>query len=152
VQSARQVIDAIALSRAPEVIARSYELELQAALWRISANVVTHPGGRRGLIDFTARDHSGRVAVVQAKFITPREGFKYPAELVRREVERVQSSGITGGLLIVTNAPIGDSVRALNGAGQDFPRKVEVVQWNGPHDDDVLVRALARVSTSEPTT
>jgi len=149
VRSSRRMIDALALARTPEVRARAYELALQRSLERMLPSVILNPLGRRGLLDFAIRDFAQRSAVVQWKYRTRR-----PIELteVLREVDRVIASKVSDGLLIVTNAPLSESVRRLN-SGElsnrvNWSLPLEVIQWNGPEDDDLLLRALGRVAVS----
>ncbi|WP_330766950.1 hypothetical protein [Rhodococcus sp. M8-35] len=46
--------------------------------------------------------------------------------------------------LVITNAPLSDAVMQLNGRDEDTP--VEVVQWSGGNDDDLLTRAILRLA------
>ncbi|WP_335982722.1 hypothetical protein [Streptomyces sp. CA2R106] len=147
VRSARQVVDTIALSRSPEVMARSYEAAVNSALWKISSEVVAH--FRDYPPDFSAIDHGGRLALIETKY---RTRGKFTASDVERVVSQVRSRSIFGGLLVVTNIPLAQSAREFNSReNNDSDRPVEVIQWVGPQDDALLARALGRVSmTPDP--
>ena len=61
---------------------------------------------------------------------------------VANAVEQIKGEGVK--LVIVTNAPLSEEVRMINGAGDYNGVPVEVVTWNDEGHDGLLQRAIAR--------
>lgn len=118
-----------------------YERRVADAVRRIFGHtpgfeLATEPRVRRYRPDFilTSNGHHINVEVTHRQRelgVTVLQSFEHMARTTGRPT------------LLITNAPLSDAVMQLNGRAEDTP--VEVVQWTGANDDDLLERAALRL-------
>ncbi len=147
VAMAREVVDYLTLVNAPRYQAAQLEAAIHEALNRGGFSV-TESRVDGSLFDFLVGDpmNPGSFAAVEVQFIA---GGSFNESNLSREAGRLATVG-TGviSLLVVTNAPLAPRVQefnsAIDGSSGLAGRRLEVVQWRGPDDDSVLIRALGR--------
>lgn len=141
VNAASRVIDAIEIAQSPQARTLRYREKVLGNLSRLTVGV------KRLFIDFSidalAQLEGGQQSAIIVKFCT-RGTISLSA--VQNAIERAGGTERGPGVLVITNASLSDTVREFNSRTQDRRRPIEVITWNGPSDNDLLVRALARVS------
>jgi hypothetical protein len=128
------------LVMSPQTQARLYEDRVGAALRTTFENVESkapYDG-----YDFAIKTPMGQTAV-EVKY---RQSKLFRASDVKNVVRR--HKGTIGKMVIVTNAPLSEEVRAINSTGTCDDVPVEVVTWNDATHDDLLHRAILRGTTS----
>ena len=125
----------------PRTRSMRYEQMVKQAIERTGAQVpfVNQDGSPDDGFDFLAQMPAGTVNVeVRYRGRGPLTTYDIMAANQRVTPEMV------GGFLLVTNAPLSDSVRKYNHESSADFDKFEVISWAGPADDHLLARALAR--------
>jgi hypothetical protein len=129
------------LAPLPQKQARLYEDKVGAALRGIFEEVQRQSTLDPHQYDFAVTTPMGQTTIeVKYKRAGP---FRTPdvAIIVRRQRDKNTK------LVIVTNAPLSEAVRAINAAGMYDGMPVEVVTWNDGGDDGLLHRAVVRGSS-----
>lgn len=124
------------LALSPRTQANLYEDRVGAALRNIFEDVQRESPPDR--YDFAVKTPMGQTAI-EVKY--RRDGpfrARDVADVVRRH------KGKNDKIVIVTNAPLSEEVRVINGAGIYDVMPVEVVTWNDAAHDDLLHRAIVR--------
>jgi hypothetical protein len=113
-----------------------YQERVTSAITKLFENVTPEPADGRYEISVTTPMGETVVEVKYKRFgsFTPND----VSDVIRQAPEHV------GKLLIVTNAPLTESVRSINGAEKFKGTAVEVVTWNDEVHNDLLQRAIAR--------
>ncbi|GHH84379.1 hypothetical protein GCM10018793_48590 [Streptomyces sulfonofaciens] len=138
VLAAERVIETLHLATTPTARHARYEQDVHDALSRLGFTVRKALGDSS--YDFLVGDQNTMVGV-EAKH---RSRLFSAADLDKEKKRNAVESALPA--LVVTNAPLADTVARFNGteAEKTGTRLREVVQWKGPQDDDILVRALVR--------
>ncbi|MEH1170005.1 hypothetical protein V6V47_31960 [Micromonospora sp. CPCC 205539] len=141
---------AVAVAEAVEAIepllnlhsrAMRYELKVHEAIERLGVKVpyINLFSGPDTGFDLIAQLPSGTVRVEIKYRSRGTVGHREVVDISQRVAHLPQS-----GLLVVTNVLLSDSVIKYNNEAGTDPRRVEIVTWNTPDDDDDLAAALAR--------
>lgn len=131
------------IGSSPRYLGMRYELLVKQAIERVGGQVpfMNHYTGPDLGIDMTAYMPSGAVHV-QAK-------YRSKGVISRRDIDALNqriSRAPRGGFLIVTNAPLSESLKEYNNYVEEDPLSAKVITWSGPADDDILAAALRRSS------
>ncbi|MFE4589812.1 hypothetical protein [Streptomyces laurentii] len=139
VTAAKRIVDALALAGNPALQYRDYEEQVIRSLG-INSSYVKRNDGDEGFDAYGETEAGGRFAVE----VLHRRNKRLTMLDVKRLADRLPQLGM--GVLVVTNAPLSQEVRDFNASSGDSRPRMEVVQWRDSADDDVLVRAIARVA------
>jgi hypothetical protein len=132
------------VARSPILEARTYELEVRRAIKRVGMIPVPLPANAG--IDFEVTNHTGRRAFIEAKHRRYGPLLTKDVDLVAGRATRMLPDDDNSGVLIVTNAPLSGSLQELNAQQRPAGRVIELITWNDERDDELLARALDRVS------
>jgi hypothetical protein len=142
VNAVSRVIEALYLAQSPRARGWVYEEEVLAALRRTTAGIAYN---KRDIgVDAFTRLAGGQRAAIIIKF-----GSVRPISIqeLEKKIESARADlGQEMGILVITNLPLAEQVRAFNATSNVKIAPTEVITWSGPQDDDLLTRALGRVS------
>ncbi|MER6114659.1 hypothetical protein [Streptomyces sp. NPDC001743] len=139
VTAAQRIVDALSLASSPALQAQQYEREAIHALNKAGLHMT------RGLIDHAGADVYGRT--LSGQTIAAEILFRKNQPLSMRDIEKIKESlkdRVTS-VLVVTNTPLSREVQQFNATGRESRPGMEVVQWRDDEDNDLLVRAVARM-------
>ncbi|MGW8884054.1 hypothetical protein [Streptomyces sp. NPDC055749] len=138
VTAARRIVEALALASNPALRHRQYEEQALGAL-SVNSVHVQRNSGDQGFDAYCETEVGGSFAV---------EVLFRQSKLTMKDIKRLTERMplLATGVLVLTNAPLSQEVREFNATSGDGHPRMEVVQWRDSTDDDLLVRAIARVA------
>lgn len=138
VTAARRIVEALDLANSPALRYRQYEEQVLGAL-SVNSVYVQPNEGDQGFDAYCETEAGGSFAV---------EVLFRRSKLTMADIKRVteQMPLLATGVLVLTNAPLSQEVREFNATSGNGRPSMEVVQWRDSTDDDLLVRAIARVA------
>lgn len=133
------------VEKLPAVREFRYARQVEGALLRLGFMTNMSPGHPRAA-DFLLVTNDGRQLPVET-ITRARPLGQFDFSRFSRLADQYQSP-----TLVVTDAPITPRSRTLMADfnQQDHAVPLEVVHWTGPDDDDLLVRAIGRMSRTAP--
>ncbi|MEU7018669.1 hypothetical protein [Streptomyces sp. NPDC046385] len=139
VSAAQRIVDALSLSSSPVFLAHRYEERVLSCLSEFGLGI--EKGYADTGFDAVYETLMGGHVVVQVK-------HRRNGQILMRDIQNVLNRlpDFASGVLVITNAPLSREIREFNAKSHESRPRVEVIQWQSSEDDDVLVRALARIS------